>query len=222
MIEIPGRTASPSFHKARLRNNPTWTILVLSPPHFITRGTSTPIKMDSAMHSAALEMILKCFEKVAFGWQELSAHLENLLDERSALMRPADHDRLLWDDEGFTRSRKYFWAIHCLAEFHLSIHDNIVQWENYREARIEPLRDVPEPYGLDMDDREMVDKIEQQCNEIRVIRSYFADQLESTKALRDGVSVSQIGLITKTDLNNSFSMRVVWWKAELPLGWVRM
>jgi hypothetical protein len=143
--------------------------------------------MNGPMHSLALELITNCYERLATRWTALSVHLERLLDERSALMRPSDHDRLLWDDEGFTRSRKYFWAIHSLAEFGLSINDNIVQWQNYREARLEPLREAG---LLDIIDKRRLGEIEKQCGTLRVIRTYFEDQLEATKALRDGVSIS--------------------------------
>jgi hypothetical protein len=37
--------------------------------------------------------------------------------------------KLLFDDENFTRSRKYFWAIGCLNEIELTIADNIEQWD---------------------------------------------------------------------------------------------
>jgi hypothetical protein len=60
-------------------------------------------------------------------------YLEELLDKRDALMDLAEHDKVPWDDEVFTRSRKYFWVIHCLTEFHIG--DNILLWENYKVTR---------------------------------------------------------------------------------------
>jgi hypothetical protein len=79
------------------------------------------------MHSTVLSILRQCFVRVRDKWNALRDHLDDLLDEGDALFNPTDHDKLLWDDEVFTRSRKYFWAIHCLTEFHLSISDNILQ-----------------------------------------------------------------------------------------------
>jgi hypothetical protein len=132
-----------------------------------------------------LEILSDCLNDVLDRWDNLRRHLERLLDERHTIMNPSDHDELLWDDETFTRSRKYFWAIHCLTEFHLSISDNILQWESYYSARIEPLRKVG---LLSKSDLEKLGSIESSSIGMKSIRSYFADQLESTKALRDGVS----------------------------------
>ena len=130
LIEIPGLTEP---HRWYLDRKPgevskSWTILLLTPPLFTSRRSSTPHLMDGPMHSMALYLILDCFQKLRAHWLALRDHLEHLLDERQALMNPKDHDELLWDDELFTRSRKYFWAIHCLTEFHLSISDNILQY----------------------------------------------------------------------------------------------
>jgi len=222
MIEIPGRGGPQINQKPQVRNNPTWTILVLSPPFFDIRGKIAPC-MGSPLYRAALELLVQCYGNLEYRWQALNLHLERLLDERSALMKPSDHDRLLWDDEVFTRSRRYFWAIHCLAEFHTSINDNILQWENYRAARLDP---VHEAGIMESCDLENIDRIERFCATLKAIRSYFAVQLEATKALRDGVSLFTSKIrpeftMIPTDDSDSSSMPVLWWRVEHPPGWAR-
>lgn len=111
-------------------------------------------------------------------------HFEVLLDEGDALMKPVLHDKLLWDDETFSRSRKYAWAITCLTEFERSIGDNIRQWKNYKSARLDhqlKARTLSPPSVRS------VEHIDNLCVLLEGLHQYFSLKLASTKALRDGV-----------------------------------
>lgn len=191
MLEIPGMPAieisgEPRTNKKLFRSNNAWTILLLTPPGFVYDDTIPRLAMDAPLHTTALQLIADCVTEVAFRWAGLRTYLEHLLNERKTIHQPDDHDKLLWDDEVFTRSRRYFWAIHCLEEFHLSISDNIKQWEEYHEARVAPMVRL----GLiDSEDKDTISDIENTCAELRDIRHYFAEQKVATTALRDGVSV---------------------------------
>jgi hypothetical protein len=140
--------------------------------------------MDEPMHSMALAILVRCLRGVRDRWNDIRDHLEGLLDDGDALFNPDDHDRLLWDDEIFTRSRKYFWAIHCLMECHLSVSDNIMQWENYHKARIEPLHKAN---ALTDSDLSKLRELEEVYVALKNLRLYFSEKLASTKALRDGL-----------------------------------
>ena len=99
----------------------TRTVMLLSPPRFIARRLSTPNELDEPMHTIALTILPRCYKDVRERWTEIRDRLDRILDEGDALFSPPDRDGLLWDDEIFTRSRKYFWVINCLTKFHLSI-----------------------------------------------------------------------------------------------------
>ena len=102
-------------------------------------------------------------------------------------MKPTEHDNLLFDDGAFSRSRRYFWAIDCLSEFDVVVSDNIVQWELYRAARIQPLLEGHGLPDLDMLQLKQVERrYEILCNQ----REFFRQKLTATKALRDAVSTS--------------------------------
>ncbi|KAF2184726.1 hypothetical protein K469DRAFT_578976 [Zopfia rhizophila CBS 207.26] len=117
-------------------------------------------------------------------------------------MDPKIYVKLIFDDESFTRSRLYFWVIGCLNEFLVSIEDNTKQWKLFREARVTPLlkplpksRDVPQnpdsstPYHRSEIQR--LQSLDQSAEGIRenleILRSRFKNQLETVKALRDGL-----------------------------------
>lgn len=82
---------------------------------------------------------------------------------------PNAHDSLLFDDDSFSRSRKYFWAINYLAELDISISENIVQLGRFVKTN---------------------KALQQQLTQLRYLRSRLRDQRNEAIALRDGVSVS--------------------------------
>lgn len=138
-----------------------------------------------------LGILSESFDKLEESWREIRSHLEYILDERATIMNPTDHDKLLWDDENFSRSRKYFWAMDALTEFLRSISVNIQEWESFQSAKIKPYADAKM-----IDDRHLdyLENIEVKILGIKNIRSYFASQLEATRALRDGVCFDQCHL----------------------------
>lgn len=66
LIEIPDLTDP---HRWYVHRKPTeiaksWTILLLTPPLFISRRNSLPHRMDGPMHSMTLSLIVNCFQKL--------------------------------------------------------------------------------------------------------------------------------------------------------------
>jgi hypothetical protein len=99
---------------------------------------------------------------------------------------PDYHDSLLSDNENFSRSKTYFWAINTLREIEESISENIKQVEGCVDS-------WPRP-------RSSEDKVLQQTNHIKAQLTPCVERLstmkqnfnvlrEEAKALRDGVSV---------------------------------
>ncbi len=176
--------------------NRHWTLLVLAPDYFFNdQNTSFPMSDSSSGRTEALgytlgrltepgaeiHLIGQGLEKITQRWADFLSYFDYILDGGDSLMKPAEHDELLFDDGAFSRSRKYFWAIDCLSEFELAITDNIVQWELYKAARIPPAKDLPE-----IDRRQLV-FAERQYRVLQNQRESFRQRLASTKALRDAV-----------------------------------
>lgn len=133
---------------------------------------------------AEMNLIGQGLERISERWAEFQSFFEFILDGGDSLMNPNEHDRLLFDDGTFSRSRRYFWAIDCLSEFELSISDNIIQWELYKTARVLPLfaaKALPELDFLQFKNAE------RQYNILLNQREFFRQKLASTKALRDAV-----------------------------------
>ncbi|KAI9643270.1 hypothetical protein NHQ30_007886 [Ciborinia camelliae] len=73
-------------------------------------------------------------------WTGLNQYFEELLSVD--FMDIKKYTKLLFDDETFSRSQKYFWAIGCLSEFDKVISDNIKHWKLYYEGRIKPFLEL--------------------------------------------------------------------------------
>ena len=176
--------------------NRYWTLLVLAPDHFFNdkntsfpMGPSSPSRAQASGYTlgrltqpgAELHLIGQGLEKIADRWADFLSYFDYILDSGDFLMKPAEHDNLLFDDGAFSRSRRYFWAIDCLSEFELSITDNINQWELYKAARVSSIDSLPEH------DQRQVAFAERQYRVLQNQRESFRQKLASTKALRDAV-----------------------------------
>lgn len=176
--------------------NRYWTLLVLAPDRFFNdkntsfpMGASLPGRAQALGYSlgrltqpgAELNLIGQGLERIADRWADFIIYFDYILDGGDSLMKPAEHDNLLFDDGAFSRSRRYFWAIDCLSEFELSITDNITQWELYKAARVPLMTDLPEH-----DQRQLI-FAERQYRVLQNQRELFRQKLALTKALRDAL-----------------------------------
>lgn len=107
-------------------------------------------------------------------WRKVEEYFSWLIGHRDTLADLEAHDSLLFDDDTFSRSRKYFWAINYLAELDISIAENIVQLERWTGFG----------FAHRMDARPLTERLAQ----LKDLRSRLKAQREEAIALRDGVS----------------------------------
>lgn len=91
----------------------------------VSRGRTNEMVDDMS------DLIHKSLVTVISRWDEIARFFDELLTEKKDLLRPDYHDSLLTDDEDFSRSKKYFWAIEFLKEAGNSIFDNIRQTQQF-------------------------------------------------------------------------------------------
>ncbi|TAQ87975.1 hypothetical protein B7494_g3704 [Chlorociboria aeruginascens] len=189
---------------------PLYTVLLLVPQGF-SNPSKVEMELEETLESntqieAELHCIVKGLTGVIQRWSYLDRYLENLLVED--FMEPSDYAKLLFDDENFSRSQKYFWAIGCLGEFDTNISDNIKQLDLYTAARIQPLLARPDlaerldaaclnpPQGMTSQERgacrleefmELIKKADHARESLVNLQSQFRKTLETVKALRDGL-----------------------------------
>lgn len=121
--------------------------------------------------------------KIHMYWREVLDYFDNLVSERDTFLQPDRHDSLLSDDETFSRSKKYFWAITTLKELDLSISDNLLQIRRLLDARaptfIENMRKA------ELEDARSC--LEIRYKETEVVASKLREKRQEAGDLRDGV-----------------------------------
>jgi hypothetical protein len=116
-------------------------------------------------------------------WKELADYFDGFLDDGKTFLRVKDHDNLLVDDETFSRSRKYFWALSCLSEFMLYISDAIHQWEVSRDVWTAAFDD----YYISGQSKLYIKANDETCGKLRNIRDRMQHHHNNVTALRDGL-----------------------------------
>ncbi|PQE18890.1 26S protease regulatory subunit like protein [Rutstroemia sp. NJR-2017a BVV2] len=180
---------------------PFYTVVLLTPETFHVGD-----KSKCLFEVTAIESELWCIKSgllnVVEKWTELSRYFAELLADD--FLNLNEYVKLLFDDENFTRSRKYFWAIGCLTEFTNVLADNIKQWDLYYEARIQVLLELDNieeklaaaslypPYAGEGEERLVnFKKSIRECQNHREtlvgLREDFQRKLDSANALRDGL-----------------------------------
>ncbi|KAF5871437.1 putative fad binding domain protein [Botrytis fragariae] len=182
-----------------------YTILVLAPDKsYIDRESKFILTSDTAVQ-VELECIELALSDVIKRWRGLDDPFRELLEGN--FLDIEQYSSLLFDDEKFTRSRKYFWAIGLLTEIDNILSDNIKQWGLYYQGRLQPLlddRDIihrfdsgclypPAVWETNRGDnmlkqlKKTIQQVQTHINTLKELRNDFSRKLETTKALRDGL-----------------------------------
>ncbi|TGO34955.1 hypothetical protein BHYA_0175g00080 [Botrytis hyacinthi] len=101
--------------------------------------------------------------------------------EKMAFRDPDHHDRLLVDDETFSRSKKYFWAIFILTELHVRISKNIEEIERVMDDPRIRSGTASTSLGLNLED------IRRKLKSLQDIANRLWDKIEEALDLRDGL-----------------------------------
>ncbi|KAM3073560.1 hypothetical protein ACMFMG_004548 [Clarireedia jacksonii] len=180
---------------------PFYTVVLLTPETFHMDDKSSCLFEVTAIESE-LWCIKSGLLNVVNKWMQLSRYFGDLLADDFLNLK--EYVKLLFDDENFTRSRKYFWAIGCLTEFTNVLSDNIKQWDLYYEARIRVLLELENieerlaaaslypPYAGEgelrlRNFRKSIRECQNHRESLVGLREDFQRKLDSANALRDGL-----------------------------------
>ena len=78
----------------------------------------------------AADILIQAIECITIRWKVIASHLKTFIVDHHLLLDPEGHDMLLFGDDSFSRSRKYFWVINFLAECNSRIDENIQELDN--------------------------------------------------------------------------------------------
>lgn len=170
-----------------------WTLLYLCPNNFELYDKSNNYESYDTMTSAikdqnasgAVEVMIEFTVRMVIErWLDIAEYFAWLIGHRDILSDPDAHDSLLFDDDSFSRSRRYFWAINYLAELDLSISGNIAQLEKFAR-RDTAVQDPARQHHLGRLPKNAA--INEQLDQLQYLRERLQAQREEAIALRDGV-----------------------------------
>lgn len=180
-----------------------WTILLLRPPgswkinldidEIILTSNTHPLQIMLA------RLILESLGYASFGWERLARHIDELLGTGKEIFDTEAHDNLIFDDNLYTRSRRYFWVINCIDKVGNLVHANT---QTYMEARDRVFRPFIDKLERDRKYhfKGLLEMYLRYCegwtNKLESIKIQFREQRTKAVALRDGVLFIHWGLHT--------------------------
>ena len=187
--------AKRSVYNAQIPPDKNWTILFMEPISWyddLEDTLRTAITEDISMQAAFLVLVGYALHFATLEWQRMALYFDTLLspnsinDHESALLSPDKHDRLLFEDESFSRSRKYFWVIDALTRFIDEIEEIQDVWERYYIQEVDPALKQLTGNSYDVVARNLL-KAKDEISKLNSVRRRLERHLERTKVLRDGV-----------------------------------
>jgi len=134
----------------------------------------------SMIHQSAIVL-----ENIFVDAREIADYLENMLDiGDNVLYDPNEHDRLLFDDDTFSSSRKYWWAMDMLSTIRQSIEQCLLAHNEMYNDLIWPAKGMnPLPAGLENADR----RAGVAYTNLQELLKRFVTQQTRVDALRSGL-----------------------------------
>jgi hypothetical protein len=172
-----------------------WTMLCMTADHFWDRQSYATLKSPS-LKCQSIYFIALALHSAAHRWRDLLVELDQTISDGDAYLSPnVLQNSFFVEDDSYSNSRKYFWAIRVITEFIKALNDSIDQWRFYREARVEPFLE-PKPehfrdienlgrswYSVAAADKEA----SAACLELVGVKHNLDARLEEIKVMRDGV-----------------------------------
>jgi hypothetical protein len=175
-----------------------WTILYLCPNTFELNDKIQNLEQYNLLfenignRNACVSfdiMVWSTLYEIVARWEEVVEYFTSLLGHRDTLSNPDAHDSLLFDDDSFSRSRRYFWAINYLAQLDVSISGNIMEVERFFGTRsffANHHRKQIHHYGAPVDP--LGDEIRYKLGILQNQREHIRRQRIEAIELRDAVS----------------------------------
>lgn len=149
-----------------------------------------------SLRAQSLYYVANALGLVTSHWREVLQQLNLIVDNRNVLRDPNHLQDILFDDDTFSTSKRYFWAINLIHEIIGLLDDNLETWDLYKRASVNPFL---ERYAVERDeDRQRKahaamlrneKEASEACSELESIRDAFQETLKRITLMRDGVSI---------------------------------
>ncbi|PMD46738.1 hypothetical protein L207DRAFT_220066 [Hyaloscypha variabilis F] len=172
-------------------SNPFWTLVFLLPPERsrareIETQLQTTICKNMPLAIVIADATFCILESMWKGWTTLIAYIDELLRTGDEIFDLEAHDNLIFDDDLYTRSRRYFWVINCVNESTNLLQRNMQAWTKHREE-ILPLGQEPLSVKLGKEFDNSIQKCDEVLARLVEVKESFNEQRTKAVALRDGL-----------------------------------
>lgn len=177
-------------------DNPVhWTIVCLVPPGFWPSEETYATCLSPALRSQSAYYVAKALVEVAARWTAILGEVDLLVDS-NVLQQYDTLQDILVDDDAFSTSKRYFWAINLMHEAISLLDDAIQQWVSYQKRAVTPFK--LDPTTIQEHWREKAQEVlvtaerhaEEACEELKLLRQKFEEKLVRVTVMRDGVSLT--------------------------------
>ncbi|KAK4040152.1 hypothetical protein C8A01DRAFT_15915 [Parachaetomium inaequale] len=172
-----------------------WTLVCLTPDRhtrpsdkFYTTCQAPTLRAQSAY------LVAHSLSRVVDRWDMLQYYIDYLVDSSDVLQKRDHLQDILFDDDAFSTSKRYFWAINFIHEVVSLIDNSIEQWTYFRRWCVIPwkkdARTGREAYWYEQSQKVLTtaDQAgEQACEDLKVLKKAFQERLERITVLRDGL-----------------------------------
>ncbi len=173
-----------------------WTIICMTPSGFWESRDAYATCKAPKLRAQAAHYVAQALGVVAARWREILEAVENMVDHGDVLLRQGERlEDILFDDDAFTTSKRYFWAINFIHEADKLLDNSIQQWAQYKRHSVTPWKTGSrsgEPYWHEQSQKVLAaaeQEADKACEELRLLRQEFQERLERITIMRDGVSV---------------------------------
>lgn len=170
-------------------------MLCLVSPDFGLTEQCCGISESPSLRAQSLQYVANTLGLVASNWRGVLQVLNRIVDNRNVLHDPNRLQDILFDDNTFSISKRYFWAINLIHEISSLLDDTLEEWESYKRASVAPFL---KRYAGEQDedwqrkayaamlrnDKEAMEA----CSELELLRNAFQEALKRITLMRDGAS----------------------------------
>ena len=130
-------------------------------------------------------------QNATMSWEKIIVHFAVISEQDAPILDPRRHDEMLFEDESFSRSRRYFWALASIKVFVGEIEDTIETWGNFWEARKKTFIDPPQSETDDAGPLpdSLLGDIVSTVQRLRELKAEFLEIHEDIVNLREGVCI---------------------------------
>lgn len=187
----------PFAEGAQLKDALHWTIVCLTPAGFWKEEEVYAVSESPSLRAQALRYVAAALVGTTRRWRDVLRALDELVDSSNVVWRPQHQlQDLLFDDDAFSTSKRYFWAINFVHEAVGLLDDTLQRWDTYRRTAVTPFMGSGDG-GEDWRERALAALLRSEkeaidaCAELERLRQAFQEKLDRITVMRDGVSNSE-------------------------------